>query len=398
MKGNKEYSITIGIDASNIRRGGGVTHLVELLRSADVFVTAGIRVIVWGGSETLLRLEDRPWLTKINPGRLNGGLIQRSLWQKYSLSSAAVAEGCDILLIPGGSFSGNFRPVVSMSQNLLPFEFRELMRYGWSLTTLRLIFLRFLQARSFRKSEGIIFLSRYSKEQVEEITGNLRGLTRIIPHGLSNRFLFPNRIHRPISAFSRDNPLRIVYVSIVDQYKHPWHLVKAVALLRNMTGWPLALDLVGPAYLPALKRLRRSLQKYDPGCQWAKFHGPIPNEELHGVYARSDVGVFASSCEAFGIILLESMAAGLPIACSHRGPSREILGDSGRYFDPEDPEDICRILKKLIESSELRTELGNANFARALSFTWGRCAEDTFDFLELVSDKYRKDVSTTCVV
>jgi len=42
----------LSIDASNIRPGGGVTHLVELLRAADRLAYGFSQVIVWGGQAT----------------------------------------------------------------------------------------------------------------------------------------------------------------------------------------------------------------------------------------------------------------------------------------------------------------------------------------------------------
>jgi glycosyltransferase involved in cell wall biosynthesis len=80
-------------------------------------------------------------------------------------------------------------------------------------------------------------------------------------------------------------------------------------------------------------------------------------------------------------ILLEGMASGLPIACSDRGPMPEVLGDAGVYFDPEDPNDIARALRELIDSRELRSKLAKASFERAQGYSWLRCADQTFRFL-----------------
>ena len=43
--------LTIGIDATNIRGGGGLTHLVELLRTARPEVHGVDSIVVWGGEE-----------------------------------------------------------------------------------------------------------------------------------------------------------------------------------------------------------------------------------------------------------------------------------------------------------------------------------------------------------
>lgn len=373
----------IGIDAANLRGGGGVTHLVELLRAIQPLDLGIECVVVWGGAATLNALDNRPWLVKRNPSALNKGFLQRTLWQRFRLSQVARNAGCDVLLVPGGSFSGNFSPVVTMSQNLLPFEMTELRRYGWTIFTLKLLLLRFTQSRSFKKTDGVIFLTKYARAAVLQVTGKLRGQTRIIPHGLNPRFNNEPRLQSVITDYDESHPFRVLYVSIIDQYKHQWHVVEAVAALRKL-GLPIVLDLVGPAYPPALQRLNSTVDRLDAERRWVHYHGAIPYTELHAMYAVVDVGIWASTCETFGLILLEAMASGLPIACSNRPPMPEVMGEVGMYLDPEQPSDIARALLELIMSPQLRTELANASFERAQQYSWQRCALETFGFLVAV--------------
>ena len=91
--------------------------------------------------------------------------------------------------------------------------------------------------------------------------------------------------------------------------------------------------------------------------------------------------MYASSCENLPNILIEAMAAGLPIASSSRGPMPEVLGDAGLYFDPEDPAGLALRLRELVESHELRASLAQRAFERAADYRWDRCAEQTFAFL-----------------
>lgn len=393
--GIPKKGIVVGIDATNIRGGGGVTHLVELLRALEPTSIGIERVVLWGGTSTLRALDDRPWLTKRNPSAQNKGLIRRSLWQRYRLSQAARDESCDVLFVPGGSYAGNVHPVVTMSQNLLPFEIHELSRYGLSLVTFKLLLLRMTQSRSFRQTDGVIFLTRYARDVVLSVTGELRGKTSIIPHGLNARFTSAPKLQRAVADYDETRPYRVLYVSIIDQYKHQWNVVEAVAVLRKQ-GIPVVLDLVGPAYPPALKRLNETILREDPYHRWVKYHGAIQFSELHHQYAQADLGLFASSCENMPNILLEFMAAGLPIACSRKSPMPEMLGDAGLYFDPERPDEISAALRQLIDSPELRQSLAQASYQRAQHYSWSRCASDTFGFLvEMVPrspENKRKDV------
>jgi len=370
----------VGIDASNLRAGGGVTHLVEILRVADPVLHGFSQVIVWGGQSTLRQIEERPWLVKVPQPLLDGGLIQRAWWQRNRLSDLARSAACDVLLVPGGSYSGSFRPIATMSRNMQPFELRELRRHGISLTALRLVLLRWAQARSFRAADGVIFLTGYARDAVLRVVGKICGETTIIPHGIDAQFAQSPRGQLPIGSYSTDKPFRILYVSIINVYKHQWHVADAVAQLRSR-GLPVTLDLVGPAHKPALARLRKVLRHLDPNGEFVRYLGPSPRSELPRLYMHADLCLFASSCENMPNILLEGMASGLPIACSNRGPMPEVLHDGGVYFDPENPQDIARALQQLIDSPELRTQMAHKSFVRVRQFSWTRCATETFRFL-----------------
>ena len=370
----------IGIDASNISIGGGVTHLTELLRAANPLEHEFTRIVVWSGRSTLSQIEDRSWLIKAYVADLDRGLVQRALWQRFSLSRLARASGCDVLFVPGGAYAGNFHPVVTMSRNLLPFEWRELRRFGWSWLTLKMVLLRWAQSRSYRRADGVIFLNSYAKATVSKAIGAVTCKLKIIPHGIHARFRNLPRAQLDLYQYSMERPFQILYVSTVDVHKHQWHVAEAIAKLRR-SGVPVTLRLVGPAYPPALRKLKATLAKVDAAGEFITYDGAVPHAELNVLYTKADIFLFASSCENMPNILLEGMAAGLPIACSNRGPMPEILGDFGVYFDPENAQEIAKSIRLLIESPELRAEKAKAAYTLAQQYSWKRCANETFAFL-----------------
>lgn len=382
----------LGIDAANISTGGGKTHLIELLNSVDKKSIPFDRIVVWGSSQLLNSLKDRRWLIKRNPSALNGGLIQRTLWQVFELSKSACNEKVSILFIPGGSYVGSFLPVVTMSQNLLPFDAVELRRYGTSLFTLKLLALRYVQSRSFKKSNGIIFLTQYARDKVTKLTNKLDGVMHIIPHGVDERFMNAPRPQYGIETYNSAKPYRLLYVSTVDLYKHQWNVVEAVAKLRSM-GYPLILNLVGSAYPSALRVLNAKSDNYEDHEKWLSYHGQIPFNELHKLYVQADLGIFASSCENMPNILLEMMASGLPIACSDRGPMPEILVDAGVYFDPEKVDQIMDALLCLIQAPMMRARMADKSYLYASKYSWVRCARETFNFIQEIAVNYRKKIN-----
>jgi glycosyltransferase involved in cell wall biosynthesis len=377
-------AIRIAIDASNIRVGGGITHLVEILREADPDTHGFEKILVWACAATLAMIEDKPWLEKRTDPALEANLLKRILWQRSTLPDQLAAAKADLLFVPGGSIVAAFRPVVTMSRNMLPFEWDELKRFGFSPTTLKLGILRWNQGSSFKQADGTIFLTRYARDVVTAITGPLRGKATIIPHGVDTRFRLVPRRQRTVGELTAQDPLRVVYVSTIDEFKHQWHVVDAIGMLHR-EGIPVRLDLYGSARPSALARLSEALRRVDSAGNFIRYRGAVDYREIHQRYLEADVSVFASSCENMPNILIESMAAGLPIACANRGPMPEMLGEAGRYFDPENPVSIADAVRKLAADPELRAEKAAAASAAAAQFSWSRCATETFEFLRTVS-------------
>ncbi len=370
----------LGIDASNLRVGGGVTHLVEVLRSSQPMAYGIDAVTVWGGRRTLARLPaDRPWLRLQHEPMLDGPLPIRLYWHRARLSSLA-RIACDLLFVPGGMYGGTFEPFVTMSRNMLPFEPTEARRYGPSWTLAKLRILRSQQTSAFRRADGVIFLNDYARTTVMQVVERIGGATAVIPHGVGDRFRRSPRPSRPMTACSEGDPLRLLYVSRIDMYKHQWRVVEAAAALRRR-GLPVELTLVGSAYPPAHRRLREAIRRHDPHLSFVHYRGEVPYTQLPEVYHRAEVFIFASSCENMPNVLLEAMAAGLPIACARRGPMPEILGEGGAYFDPEDAVSIREALTPLVQDASFRHRTACAAYDRAQAYTWNRCAAETLEFL-----------------
>ncbi len=109
-------------------------------------------------------------------------------------------------------------------------------------------------------------------------------------------------------------------------YPKPIHLyVGRIAAEKNLEAF-LSLNLPGTKLLvgggPALELLRK---KYPQ----AVFVGPCPNDKLQPFYAGSDVFVFPSKTDTFGLVMLEAMACGLPVAAYPVPGPIDVVGPGG---------------------------------------------------------------------
>jgi glycosyltransferase involved in cell wall biosynthesis len=157
-------------------------------------------------------------------------------------------------------------------------------------------------------------------------------------------------------------------------------VVNACLLLRQ-AGFELKLHLVGSIEGPGKQMLLDTVKECDPNSEFVTISNHINSEFLPHILFNADIFVFASSCENMPNSLVEGMASGLPIACSERGPMPEVLGDAGTYFDPENILSIVDALRHLITSEDVRNDLSEKAYKRALNFSWEKCASETVAYL-----------------
>ncbi|HTE44864.1 MAG TPA: glycosyltransferase family 1 protein [Gemmatimonadaceae bacterium] len=367
--------LVVGIDASRIRSGGGIRHLVEVLRAVDPREHGIERVHVWSHEALLDALPTAEWLAKHNPPELKRGLFWQMRWQRRALPREVRDQNVDILLNTDAGTVCRAQPSVVISQDMLSYEPGEMARYGLSRMGLRLLVLRFVQAWSMREADGVIFLSHYAANVIQQVTGPLPRLA-IIPHGVGPAF---RRAEHQVTA-PHGAPIRCVYVSQADLYKHQWCVVRAVADLRRR-GYDLTLLLAGGGQGRAQRLLDAELDRSDPGRDFVTQAGVVPANDLPTLLAAADVFVFASSCENMPNTLVEGMATGLAIACSRRGPMPEVLRDGGVYFDPENASSIASAIEQLLVDPNLRASLGRRAAELSNDYSWERCAIETWTFL-----------------
>lgn len=367
----------IGIDACRNRSGGAKAHLQGLLCEADPR-EFGIRAVhVWGYRALLDLVPDRAWLQKHSPDDLERSLTAQVWWQATKLSLAARAACCDLLFTTDASTTCRFAPMVTLSQDMLSYEPGVMQLFGFTPARARLLAILWLQNRALQSSAGAVFLTRYASSIIQRSCGRLENIAHI-PHGVGEEFRAAGRA----AAWSADpmERIRCLYVSNAAMYKHQWQVVRAIATLRGR-GHNVGLELIGGGEGKAQALVDAAVAECDPRGEFVRQVGKIPHGALPEALRRAHLFVFASSCENMPVTLLEAMAAGLPIACSNRGPMPEVLQDGGTYFDPESPRSIAAAIEQLLTDSALRSKM--AARARALSarYTWAQCSAETWKFL-----------------
>ncbi len=366
------------IEAANIGSSGGIIHLRELLAHSNPGKYGISKIIIAAPSRVLDQIEEQDWLIKRGHPLLNGSILSKWLWKRMMLKEWL--KEYQAFLFVDSTFRPPFNwPHVTICHNLLPLERKEIKRYGISLVTLRLWLLRFAHLRAYKKASGVIFLTRYCLDVLPKSTKKHILKYAIVPHGV-NKSMFKAVEGKQISSWT--NPIyTLLYVSAVDVYKHQEKIAEAVISL-NRKGYPIRLRLVGPSYLPALRRLNQTIEDFSSIVQYV---GPISYTELQKEYGQANGFIFGSSCESFGMILTEAMAMGLPIACSSLSSLPETGGDGVLYFNPLEQSSIEAVILDLFSNQELSKNLSARAVKRATEFTWESTSHKTWEFISEVA-------------
>lgn len=108
-----------------------------------------------------------------------------------------------------------------------------------------------------------------------------------------------------------------------------------------------------------------------------KHVGYVSDGELRALYEHAACFVYPSFYEGFGLPPLEAMSCGCPTIASETASMPEVCGDAVLYCNPEDPADIARRIRQLMQDERLREDLRERGLQRAGRFSWENCARET---------------------
>ncbi|MEP7287852.1 MAG: glycosyltransferase family 1 protein [Chloroflexota bacterium] len=158
-------------------------------------------------------------------------------------------------------------------------------------------------------------------------------------------------------------------------------LIKAYALLRA-DGEQRPLLIVGfHQQTEEMNRLIESLHLRDR----VVFLGRLPDSDLIALYSGTDVFVFPSLYEGFGLTPLEAMACGAPVVCSNSTSLPEVVGDAALTVDPYDVQAIAQAIHTVLADKTLGENLSEKGLQQAKAFTWERTAIETLQVYRTVA-------------
>jgi glycosyltransferase involved in cell wall biosynthesis len=216
-----------------------------------------------------------------------------------------------------------------------------------------------------RESSTNVAVSKYVRNMVEKKYG---ANCEVIYHGIdSNAFKPENKTLSKRKLGYEEMDFLILYVGKLHPYKDPLTLIKAISLtIEKNANLHLLMIGGGELYTEVEKKISEpNLSNH------VKLLSRVDNEMLKTLYDAADVFVLPSVNEAFGMVLLEAMASGLPVIASDSGACPELIGNAGMLFNQGDCADLAEKVANLMCDRALLEKLSRAGRKRVKDmFSW----------------------------
>jgi glycosyltransferase involved in cell wall biosynthesis len=170
----------------------------------------------------------------------------------------------------------------------------------------------------------------------------------------------------------------ILYLGGFNYRKNVSSLINAFNLIAD--DFPeVDLLLVGKPTLNQMAELKKISKNLGLNTERIIWQGFVPDMLLSELYMNSEMFVYPSLYEGFGLPVLEAMQNGAALITSNRGSLPEIVEDAGLIVNPESISEIADSIKMILMDIELKNTLKAKGFIQGMKFSWKKCAIESIN-------------------
>jgi len=218
----------------------------------------------------------------------------------------------------------------------------------------------FMEQPSVNRAKHVVMPSASTQEEFIEHYHVARSRTTLVYLGIdTQRFdTMPTQAEaRRKLNFPMDCKI-LLYIGFSTPRKGLEYLAQAMEIVTT----PVELVMVGKWEANYQDRFLKALQHQQ---SHVRIEGYVPDTMLLDYFAASDIFVFPTLLEGFGIPLVEAMAAGLVVVTTTAGSASEIIGDAGVSVPPGDSVALAKALDTVLTAPDLVRSLGKRGKVRA---------------------------------
>src|SRR3989304_3521030 len=365
----------IAINTTSAVAGGGVTYIKNFLTYLSKINTNHQYLVLTTPAGKEVFYFQHPNFKFVSFRIPSKNSLLRILWEQLNLPFILKKEGVNLLFSPGNICPLFINlPNVVMIQNIEPFSNNLSKRRGL-IQSIRLRLLKLLTLLSVKKAQRVIFPSMRARNLIET-SGTFVKHAEVIYHGINKEIFHPHTEEDMSYQCKKKYNLDkfILYVSHIQRYKNFLELIKAFVLLKDKIGNDIQLVFAGGCFDEEYYRKMQDFIREHRYEDRIIFLGNVPYEELPFLYSACMIFVYPSTCESFGMTLVEAMACGAPILTSNIEPMTEICANAAIYFDPTNPAIIADVIFKTIMDKDVISTLKINLLKRSKIFSWENTA------------------------
>ena len=244
---------------------------------------------------------------------------------------------------------------------------------------------RVVVPQSVRRAGVIICPSEATKRATMRLFGVDAERCRVIPHGVETEFALPASpsVKAEVKARYALPDRFLLQLGTVQPRKNYVTSLRALARIPLQQRIPLIVAGAFGWKYDAVVDAVRELDLRD----WVRFVGYAGMPDLPALYQLTQVVLFPSLDEGFGLPLLEAFAAGTPVVASNAGAIPEVAGDAALLSAPDDSEALADNILRLLQDRSLRDRQVAAGRARASLYTWSASAAAHRDVYQSVVER-----------
>ncbi len=234
------------------------------------------------------------------------------------------------------------------------------------------------------RCDSVIAVSQFTKDEIIEFTSIQQNQVSVIHLGVGPFFEKKLQDKEVRSVLKELLPWEAPYILCVSNtYPHKNVHMLVDAFSQVMDVIPHNLVLVGKPRLGE-KTLQISLEKAGSSLRIHRFDG-LPLAKVRALYNGADLFVLPSVYEGFGLPILESMMAEVPVITTRKASIPEVAGKYAQYVEPLSSEQLAKTIIDVTKwDDKFRSHWIKDAKCWALKFSWEKTAEKTMDALKAI--------------